>query len=185
MATQLAKVHGNSRYTPELAREICSEIASTSRSLQALCAENDHWPALSTIFNWLNLHEDFQEQYARAKELQADLLAEEMLEISDDDNGDAYIEYGDSGPVAKLDGQSVQRSRLRVDTRKWLAGKMRPKKYGDKLDLTSGGDKLPAPAPAIQINVAETRVQAFLGIAMQRKELGVLLDEPTIDDLMS
>lgn len=81
------------------------------------------------------MHDAFREQYARAREAQADTLADEILDIADDATNDFMMtEQG-----LKYDGDSVQRSRLRVDSRKWLAGKLRPKKYGDKIETEHTG----------------------------------------------
>ena len=74
-------------------------------------------PCVSAIINWLRIHPEFVVQYTRAKDEQADALAEEMLDIADDEKED------------------VNRSRLRVDTRKWIASRLKPKKYGEKLEL--------------------------------------------------
>ena len=81
---------------------------------------------------------EFSDQYARAREAQADKLAEEALQIADDGRSDTYVD-GDGN--VKTDTEVIQRSKLRVDTRKWLASKMAPKKYGDKVqaELTGAG----------------------------------------------
>lgn len=76
------------------------------------------------------------EQYARAKEAQIEALADEMLEIADNPTGDVYAD--DEGGM-RLAPDVVQRSRLRVDTRKWLLSKLAPKKYGDKVDIEHTG----------------------------------------------
>ncbi len=102
-----------SDYSPELAAQICQRI-SEGESLRAICRD-ETMPATSTVCLWLTKYAEFSEQYARAREAQADALAEEVLEIADDKTGDA------------------QRDRLRFDARKWYAGKVAPKKYGDKV----------------------------------------------------
>jgi hypothetical protein len=81
---------------------------------------------------------EFRHQYARAREAQADFLAEEILQIADDGENDTYAT--ENGPAVNHD--VVQRSRLRVDARKWLASKLAPKKYGDKLAV-GGADDMP------------------------------------------
>ncbi len=81
-------------------------------------------------------HADFSEQYARARDLQADKLFDEALEIADETSDD-WIRTEDGKKI--LDHEHVQRSRLRVDTRKWAAGKLAPKRYGDKLQHTGDG----------------------------------------------
>jgi hypothetical protein len=77
--------------------------------------------------------------YARAKDNQADLLAEEILEIADDGSNDFMtIVKGDESYTVE-NKELVNRSRLRIDARKWYAAKLRPNKYGDKLDVTTDG----------------------------------------------
>lgn len=93
-------------------------------------------PDKSTVMRWLASHQEFRDQYACAREAQADYYAEEIIEISDDGTNDwmeRKLSDGSSEPVENKD--VLARSRLRVDTRKWLMARMAPKKYGDKLDI--------------------------------------------------
>lgn len=120
-------------YDQAIADKICAEIATSTKSLRTICAE-EGMPSVSTVLKWLREDKDgFSAQYARAKEEQADNLVEEILEISDHTEEDHTPFTG---------GNVVQRDKLRVDARKWVASKLKPKKYGDKLDLTSDGEKL-------------------------------------------
>lgn len=169
-----------SGYNAEIAAEICEAIATNAKGLRALCAENDNWPSIRTVVAWLAKHEDFQRQYARAKELQMEHMQDDILDISDEENGDAYIEYDKDGkPVAKIDGQAIQRSKLRVETRKWLMSKLAPKKYGDRIDVTSGNEPLPAPQTPVLV---DARMQSLIAIALQRTAEP---EPPAIEDLMS
>lgn len=84
-------------------------------------------PCVATVFNWFNKFPGFLEQYARAKAESADMFAEDMLDISDDSERD-FIQT-EKGPA--FNAEHVQRARLRVDTRKWLASKLKPKRYGE------------------------------------------------------
>jgi hypothetical protein len=124
-----------SSYTPETASLICERIAN-GQSIREIAAADD-MPAMSTIFRWLAAHEDFREQYVRAKEAQVEFLAEEMLDICDDGSNDWMERTGKDGESLGwvLNGEAVQRSRVRIDTRKWLLSKLAPKKYGDALKL--------------------------------------------------
>jgi hypothetical protein len=97
-------------------------------------------PAASTVCRWLAQNEEFRKQYAHARELQADALFDESLDIADDDNGDLVAEKEKDGTIVRGNSVAVQRARLRIDTRKWMAGKLRPKVYGDKLDLEANGN---------------------------------------------
>jgi len=119
-----------SDYTQETADIICERLA-LGVSLRTV-AKADDMPAMSTIFKWLRENKDFSEQYAKAKQESTDAMAEDILDIADDGTND-YMETEDGRTV--YNGDSVQRARLRVDTRKWLMAKMKPKVYGDKQEI--------------------------------------------------
>lgn len=97
-------------------------------------------PNKSTVFRWLADQEAFRDQYARAREAAADSLADDILEIADDGRHD-YVEtdLGDGVIGSRVDHDHIARSRLRVDTRKWLASKLKPKKYGESVKHEVGG----------------------------------------------
>lgn len=118
-------------YCEELAFLICERVATTTFGLARLCAIYDDIPEKITINVWRYRHPKFAAQYAQAKLRQADLLAEEMLDISDDGTNDWMESFGEEGEIGyKLNGEHVQRSRLRIDTRKFLASKLLPRQYG-------------------------------------------------------
>ena len=96
----------------------------------------DNKVSFATLATYLSRPENI-EQYARAREAQADKMAEDILQIADDGANDTYTD--DKGNVL-TDHDVVARSRLRVDARKWLASKMAPKKYGDKVELSGNKD---------------------------------------------
>lgn len=116
-------------YTKEIGDIICERIATHSLGVKRLCAKYYDMPAETTIQRWRYRIPEFRLQYAQAKMIQADLLAEECLEIADDSSGDGRLT--EDGKTM-IDGEFVARSRLRVDTRKWLASKLLPRQYGDK-----------------------------------------------------
>jgi hypothetical protein len=99
----------------------------------------------TTIFRWLAANQEFSECYARAKEMACELIADEMIEIADDGTNDWYEKNGRKA----VDYEAVMRSKLRVDTRKWLLAKLMPKKYGDRLEIEGGYTG----QPLLQINV--------------------------------
>jgi hypothetical protein len=104
--------------------DVCEQIAN-GKSLREIC-KAEGFPAPSTICLWLKENADFAEHYAHARERQADLYADEIIEIAD---------------AAK--NEDAQVARLRVDARKWKASKLAPKRYGEKMDLNhSGGVKV-------------------------------------------
>jgi hypothetical protein len=117
-------------------------------SLRSVCA-SDKMPSAVTVFAWLRTNDEFLKQYTRAKEEAADAMADEILDISDDGRNDWMEARG--GYV--VNREATERSKLRVETRKWIMAKMKPKKYGDKLDLTSDGKKL-VTAPLVISQIA-------------------------------
>lgn len=132
-----------SEYTQEKADKIC-ELLACGMSLRSVCNE-DGMPDAATVFKWMRTNEEFLKQYARAKQESADAMAEEILDISDQANGDWMTRKIGKEEVQVANNEAIQRSRLRVDTRKWLMSKMKPKKYGEKLDMTTNGKDLPVP----------------------------------------
>lgn len=126
-----------SDYTQEKADAIC-ELLSQGISLRSVCKE-EGMPSGATVFKWMRDNEMFLKQYARAKEESADAMSEEILDISDNGSND-WMERNHGESISWVtNGEALQRSRLRVDTRKWIMSKMKPKKYGEKLELA--GDK--------------------------------------------
>jgi hypothetical protein len=140
------------KYNQEVADTICEEIATSSKSMVTICKELG--VEVRSVFRWLRDNKDFCHQYACAREAQSDFLVEEMLNIADDHTRDVQeIELipGSGIKSQTVDYEVIQRSKLRVDTRKWIASKLKPKKYGDKLDVTSDGEKLNTVMPEIKI----------------------------------
>lgn len=117
------------KYSPELAKRICDLVASHSCGISKLCEMYEELPNPDSVFVWRARYPEFAEQYAQAKVKQIDFLIEEILDISDNSTQDSNInKFGD--PVCNT--EYIARSRLRVDTRKWLASKLLPKQYGDR-----------------------------------------------------
>lgn len=123
-----------SSFTQEIADKIC-ELIAEGESLRAICSQ-EGMPNKGTVLRWLadDERKAFRDQYTRAREAQADALFEEILEIADERANDTFT---DENGNERTNHEVVARSRLRVDARKWMAGKLRPKVYGEKLDLTS------------------------------------------------
>lgn len=122
-----------SDYSPEIAAQICRRIAD-GQSLRQIDAD-EAMPGKTTIMRWLGERDksEFRDQYAQAREAQADKLVDEILEIADDSSLDKKTVETDHGEVEVVDHENIQRSRLRVDARKWAASKLAPKKYGDRV----------------------------------------------------
>ena len=131
-------------YTPEKAAIICVRLRR-GESLRQICRDED-MPHRDTVYYWLHQFPEFSDQYARAKECQADEMFDEILEIADYKSDDYRVdEYGNEKP----NYENIQRSRLRVDTRKWYLSKVLPKRYGDQSNSTP-----PAPPEVNNINGA-------------------------------
>lgn len=125
-----------SDFSPEIANEICDRLAKGESLKSITGSDRDDWmPSETTVRRWLageeEWNEEFRRQYAHAREAQADTYFEEIVDIADE-------------PVTE--SVEVQRNRLRMDARKWVASKLAPKKYGDKLALTDGDGKPLQPA---------------------------------------
>lgn len=116
-------------YNEALAIKICKAIATSTDPLQKICDRNDDFPCKQTIHEWKYDFPEFADLYAKAKREQADLFVEEVMSISDDDSEDVLV--GANGLIPN--SAKIQRHRLRVDTRKWIACKLLPKVYGDKV----------------------------------------------------
>lgn len=131
-----------SKYTQELADEIC-EMLAMGYSIRTVCRP-EHMPSIQTFFRWLRMYPEFNEQYAHAKQEAADAMAEDILDIADDGTNDWMEKQDASGDMVgwMLNGEHVQRSKLRIESRKWLMAKMKPRKYGDKLDMTTNGNDI-------------------------------------------
>lgn len=124
-------------YTPELAMKICEQLAE-GRSLRDVC-DDEGMPGETTVRRWaLEDYNGFSAQYAKARELGYHCMADELLEIADDGTND-WVERQGNNPGYEANGEHIQRSRLRVDTRKWFLSKVLPKVYGDKTAIVGGG----------------------------------------------
>ena len=132
-----------SSYTEEIAHEICTRLAE-GESLRRICL-SEHMPSRITVYSWLldDRYAAFLTKYTRARELQSETMIDELNDIADDASND-YMETVDNETGAiigyKLNGEHINRSRLRIDTRKWIASKLKPKKYGDKLELSGDAE---------------------------------------------
>lgn len=126
------------KFSEKLGLEINARIAR-GQSLRQI-SDDPMMPSKSTVCRWLVMHPEFQDQYARAREVQADLLAEEVVEIADDSSLDLLEIRDEQGRLTgyQQNHAKVQRDRLRADSRKWRAAKLSPKKYGNssKVELT-------------------------------------------------
>jgi hypothetical protein len=128
-------------YTEDLGAFICKELMK-GKTLTKIC-KDPKVPCLSIVYSWLTpLHprykEGFSKSYRMAREVQAEVLADQMLDIADDGMNDTYERWNPkTGKMEKVvDYDHIKRSALRVDTRKWEAAHMLPTKYSDRVQLT-------------------------------------------------
>ena len=115
------------KYSNALSETICEQIAQ-GKSLVNICGELDI--SYTQVMVWLSKYPDFTDKYARAREAQADWYADEIISVIDN---------------AKSDRNEIERAKIKIEALKWVASKLKPKKYGDKLDLTSAGERIEQP----------------------------------------
>lgn len=142
-----------STYTDDIADKIC-ELLCEGMSLRQICEDED-MPNRATVFRWLSKNESFRDQYARAREEQAEAYADEIVQIADEKA--VVVDVDEHGEVEiGLDPANIARNRLRVDARKWVASKLLPKKYGERVEhtghltleqLVAGAARTPDPSP--------------------------------------
>lgn len=128
-------------YSAEYCDAICERLAD-GESLRAICSD-DEMPNRATVFRWLNKYKEFSDQYARAREEQAEALADDLVDIADEqctmvraDKHGTKADDDEGNTEVVFDATAVARNRLRIDARKWVAAKLKPKKYGDRVDST-------------------------------------------------
>lgn len=130
------------KWTDEQKAKACEEILAKVQKglgLKTACDGDDWLPNESTFRFWCDSDPDLSARYARAREDRADVIFEEMIDIADNASNDWMERQGEKSAGWVLNGDHVQRSKLMIDTRKWMLAKMQPKKYGEKLDLNHGG----------------------------------------------
>lgn len=126
-------------YSEDMAATILERLAD-GESLRTICTAED-MPHRSTVFRWLSQHPEFRDQYAHAREEQADALFDELLEIADDGSND-WMERKNKDDQSLgwvENGEALRRSALRIEARKWMASKLLPKKYGDRTQMELSG----------------------------------------------
>lgn len=141
MSDAASKKQGPGRpaaYAPQVADEILQLLAE-GLSLSEICRRED-MPARSTVNLWVaHDTEGFADRYARARDAQAERYAEEIIEISDDGTNDWVARRQGDETITAADHEHIQRSKLRVDSRKWLMARMAPKRYGDRMSTELTG----------------------------------------------
>ena len=130
-------------YNKELAERICDRIAANGISLAKICAMYDDMPTPETVYQWIHKYPDFSEMYMIAKQRQCIALTDEILCIADNSDGDTKEDR--FGNVV-CDAEYVARSKIRIETRKWLAARFMPRLFGDKMHVVNDGQEIAADA---------------------------------------
>lgn len=110
-------------YDPELAAQFCAAMASTTDSIATICKRKG-MPSKATVFRWKAGHPDFATMYEAAKVEQLYAGIDECTEIAD---------------KAKKTSDDIAHAKLRIDTRIKVAQRLKPKEFGDKVDVNHGG----------------------------------------------
>jgi hypothetical protein len=121
------------RFDPAVAAEICTRLAA-GETLRAICRDRS-LPTETVVRGWVIDRPRFAADYERAREIGYAALADQLLEIADDSSADTYVD--DKGKT-RPDAEAIQRSRLRIDTRKWLLAKILPRMWGDRPEAQEG-----------------------------------------------
>jgi hypothetical protein len=149
-----------SSYTEQMANYICIRLAE-GESLNKMCRD-ENMPDKATVFRWLASNADFCDRYARARELQAETQFDELIDIVDQPPELSYVTDKNGELVeVKFDSTYVAWMKLRVDTRKWTAARMAPKKYGENKQAEE----------AIDPTVIDVSVRDMMDVAIKRLEL--------------
>ncbi len=157
-------------YDEETGIAICTRIIE-GETIKEICKDRD-LPSERTVYRWLAAERTFWQLYARAREAQMDRWSDEIVEIADDATNDYIERIGKDGEVERvLDPEAVQRSKLRIDTRKWLMSKLAAKRYGDTIDVNVSGS---VEVSALSDAELEARTKARL------KALGVEVTGPLL-----
>ena len=127
-----------SEYTEEMAIKICQDI-STGKSLRAVCRDVNR-PSIATVYKWMRDFPIFLKQYELATSERADYQLEELNDI-----GQEAIDYAMNESENKNVSAVITAYKLKADNMKWTMSKIKPKKYGEKLDVMSDGKVLPTP----------------------------------------
>lgn len=151
-----------STYTPDLDAEICERLAS-GETLRAICRD-PHMPSWVTVYNWRKSHPEFAERFTLARELGGDAIAEETLEIADTPQEGVREEKTHEGFKTVREDMLGHR-KLQVETRLKLLAVWFPRKFGQRLDVTSGGEPL-----SLSPEERAAKLQALAAAAARRKE---------------
>lgn len=158
---QAAKVGRPTLYTEALALQICERLAS-GQPLVKICRDDD-MPHVATVYRWMADGEAFRDMYVRAREDQADTLADEIQAIADEPMLGERVTVKGKGKKRTREvvtGDMIEHRRLRVDARKWIAAKLKPKVYSERTTLQNPDGTPVNCVPVINLTVLPPAVEA-------------------------
>lgn len=122
--------------------DICDDVIERKISFNEAVSNSEI--SLISFYQWISKDKELQSLYNYAREVRSDILFEEIIEISDNQElgEEETIEYDETGKIVSTKlkkGDLLRQRQLKIDARKWVVAKMQPKKYGDKLDLQNNG----------------------------------------------
>lgn len=152
------KIGRPSDYNDHIATIICVRL-SGGESLRSICRD-ENMPSQQTVYTWMYVHPEFLERYTRAREEQAETLADEIVAIADEDPEINPIRDKDGNVIdIKIDSGYVAYQKQRIEARKWTAAKLRPKKYGDR--ITHAGDETSPVVVENNLNVFDELIKSL------------------------
>jgi hypothetical protein len=123
----------------DIFNEICDNVIENKISFNKAVEKSPI--NLVTFYKWITENEIFEKLYKYAREIRSDVLFEEIIEIADTTEEGEVTKISERGIEVKK-GDMTDHRRLKVDARKWVVARMQPKKYGDKIDVTSGDEPI-------------------------------------------
>lgn len=144
---------------------ICELLATSEMGVARILKEEPGMPPMQKFWEWIDEKDkdgalsdearSYRELYARAKQQQAEYMESLLIEIADESRNDYMEKRVKEGSVTVLNAEHIQRTRLRVDTRKWLMAKLHPKKYADSIKV-GGDDELPPVKSESEVKVSHS-----------------------------
>lgn len=133
ISPQKKQTRSTRKMTVEVFKSVCIDLSCNELGLKNLCAKYNS--SSSAFFDFMKDNKELTDFYMRARDMQADYLADQIIEIADDSSNDT-IKFIKDGQQQEIENKEwVNRSKLRVEARKWIASKLKPKKYGDRLEV--------------------------------------------------
>lgn len=126
-------------YSTDLGERICTEIATNAEGLESICNRVAEFPTPKTVYAWRIHRKDFCEMYMRAREQQAQLLADQIFTIADTTEPGEVVTIkgeGDGETTKRKISDMTEHRKIRIDARKFLAMKLLPRVYGEKKEIT-------------------------------------------------